>query len=191
MTILPHHIAGIFLLGGLTVGSYFTVNALTPPSLESKLKNLNLELVSTEWGEKAQEYKKDGNNNLIPSIDKSKQEREIATLLEGWCKKKKDKYFLGNTDISYRNFSVWCTVTKTIKNVLVGRRLKELDPEGWTQKFTAYSADTNTDKFITPNKGVTEEKLKDWCRDTQANTNYTYEGDETLNKILSWCYANS
>lgn len=42
MTILPHHIAGGLLVSGLSVGGYFAVSSLTPPTLENKLKDLGL-----------------------------------------------------------------------------------------------------------------------------------------------------
>lgn len=52
MTISPHHVAGVFLATGLATGGYFAVRAVTPPSLENKLKDLGLEILTSNWQEK-------------------------------------------------------------------------------------------------------------------------------------------
>lgn len=187
MTILPHHIAGVFLVAGLGTGGYFAVRAVTPPSLEEKLTSLNLEL-ETNWENKAAKYNEDNNPNKIPNIEQNKANvNQLEEELKKWCEKKKKKPFWDNLDPTYKNFSIWCTASNTIKQALTKRGLRELNQEEWTKKLETYNADA-TNNFITAEAGA-ENKVKKWC-ETSEKTTYTYEGDETVKRVLTWCYSN-
>lgn len=187
MTISPHHVAGVFLATGLATGGYFAVRAVTPPTLEEQIKSLNLDL-ETNWATKAASYKTE-QPNLIEKVKKEGDASVVEQELKNWCQKKKDKPFHGNTDFTYKNFSIWCTVNKRIKDALSKRGLKGLNEEGWTSKFSFYGELKETDKFVEPKKDTTLVHLQTWCKEKQEG-NYTYEGDDTLIKIISWCYAS-
>ncbi|OAL09838.1 hypothetical protein A6V39_05265 [Candidatus Mycoplasma haematobovis] len=194
MTILPHHIAGIFLLGGLTVGGYFTVIAFTPPSLESKLSQLGLEVLKGNWGDKEDAYQK-ASEDLITSIPKNGAGKidGFVNKLEDWCNKYKTKNFLGENDANYKRFSRWCTVTKKIQEVLKKRGgFADLDAQEKANMFRDYSADTNTDnKFVIPAKAPLQESdLNKWC-DTKKEEVYKYESDQDLQRVIKWCYKKA
>lgn len=194
MIILPHHVAGVFLATGLATGGYFAVKAVTPYSLEEKLKLLNVKLLGDiGWDEKAKKYKELKNNNLITSIvTEGKKDQEVGQALKNWCQKKKNKSFLDNTDQTYKNFSLWCTVSAKIKDVLEGRQyLNKLDDVGWNKKVEAYNAPTNSNKFVESSKAtdIDKVKLETWCTEKQRDTEYNFEGDDVISKILNWCYA--
>ncbi|OAL09811.1 hypothetical protein A6V39_05130 [Candidatus Mycoplasma haematobovis] len=194
MGVSPVHVAGVVLTGGLVTGGYFTYQALVPPTLEEYLKKLNVDLISSNWGEKEAKYKLAQETDLIPNISKSTStnvNNDFARQLQEWCEKKKSKNYLGETDLTYKRFSLWCTVTKKIKDVLGGRKLKALDDIKKQAKVTAYGQLQEGERFITKSnkKPATIEAadLNKWCEDEQ-NKDYQYEGDENLKKVISWCY---
>lgn len=198
MTILPHHVAGTVLVGGLTVGGYFTVRALIPPSLENKVKELGLELTS-DWGAKEQEYKKAEGDDLINGIAKPPGGGNIEGFegnLSTWCNKWKLRSFEGDDNFNYRRFSLWCTVTKKIQDVLSKRGgLTGLTDQEIKGQFATYSADTNTDKFTdAPATGVkkplTEDGLVTLCTTKKAEK-YKYESDDEFKKVVKWCYKKA
>ncbi|OAL09918.1 hypothetical protein A6V39_03335 [Candidatus Mycoplasma haematobovis] len=198
MNILPHHIAATFLLGGLIVGGYFTFNALTPPSLDNHLRNLGIEILSSGWDAKEAEYKKTEAPDLIPSISKTEVQNKIpdfASNLEKWCKKYKEKYFLGIDDANYKRFSLWCTSTIRVDAIL-GKRvglIALVDNEVETV-FNTYNDATNTDKFLgspsKPKTALTSADLTSWCTKKKAE-NYKYESDPDFKRVIKWCYKKA
>lgn len=190
MTISPHHVAAVFLSGGLITGSYFAYQILVPPNLEDYLNNtLKLRLISENngWTAKAKNYLKPENNIEINSIKKSAKEDEIATALQTWCNKKKSTYFWGNKDDIYKKFSIWCLVTQKIEDALKSRGLTLVTGPELTKKFQEYTSSSQT--FLNKDKAV-EKDLSDWCN-IQKVKEYKYEGDEDLEKTIKWCYFES
>lgn len=193
MTILPHHVAGFTLLGGLSVGGYFAINAVTPPTLENKLKELGVDILTKGWDQKEDAYKQATSPDLITGIPnivelKNTKIREFANELENWCTKRKTKPFYGPEDPNYRRFSLWCTVTSNIETVLKKRGLMPLDEQEWEETFNAYNQDGATDKFageaIKPNDATGLTKL---CQSKRA-VNYKHESDADLKSVIKWCY---
>lgn len=191
LAISPHHVAGVTLVGGLATGGYFAYQAVVPPSLEAHLKSLNVQLLSDDWSQKVSKYKTELGADLIPNIPASNEvgnNGNLAKQLQEWCEKKKSKYYFGETNETYKRFSLWCTVGAKISAVLGGRNgIKVLDDVKKQTKVDAYNLDTNTDKFITKSVEKIEKiHLDEWCK-TEQDKDYQYE-TEAIKKVISWCY---
>ncbi|OAL09817.1 hypothetical protein A6V39_05160 [Candidatus Mycoplasma haematobovis] len=182
-------IAAVTIVAGGLGGGYYALTGGTTGTLSGMHFALDRELIEN-WEEVASKYKEKDQKDLIEGIKQTSS--KLASDIQKWCLGKGSTYFLGETDQTYKSYSIWCLKEANIQAVLEKKGFK-WDDSKWDKKLDKYKQFQQN--FITqlpenkpiPLDNLRPENISKWCEDNRIQR-YRYQGDQTEYRVRAFCY---